>query len=91
MVTGAELRYQRGAAYGDTVRVTAWIDSMRSRSLKFGYEVRREEELLVSGSTTHLWTDARTGRTCRTPEVVREPFARLAVEPARGPAADFSV
>ena len=83
MVTGADLRYLRGARYGDTVAVTAWIDAMRSRSLRFGYEVRRgdpegSEELLATGTTTHLWVEASSGRPCRTPDFLREPFAQLA-------------
>ena len=78
MVTGAELRYHRGASYGDAVRVTARIAAMRSRSLRFAYEVRLDDELLVSGTTSHVWVEAATGRPCRTPAPLRVPFARLA-------------
>ncbi len=78
MVTAADLSYLAGARYGDRVRVTAWVESMRSRTLRFCYEVHREDELLVTGSTQHVWIKAQSGRPCRIPEPIREPFERLA-------------
>jgi len=78
MVTAAAARYRKGARYGDRLRVVAWVDRLASRSLRFSYQVYREKELLATGSTEHVWVDASTGRLCRTPEVLRGPFARLA-------------
>ncbi len=78
MVTGAELRYRRGAHYGDTVGVVCWLERMSSRGLRFAYEVRRGDDLLAEGATEHLWVDKASGKPCRTPEALREPFARLA-------------
>ena len=78
MVTAAEARYRRGARYGDKLRVVAWVARLASRGLRFSYEVYRQEELLATGTTEHVWVEAASGRLCRTPESLREPFARLA-------------
>ena len=78
MVTGAELRYLRGARYGDRVEVWCRLERFASRGLRFGYEVKRGDELLASGATDHIWVEAKSGRTCRIPEVLAEPFRRLA-------------
>jgi acyl-CoA thioester hydrolase len=78
MVVGAELRYRQGARYGDTVEVACWIERLGSRGLRFAYEVTRAGEILTTGSTEHVWVDIATGRPCRTPEPLRQPFALLA-------------
>lgn len=78
MVTAAEARYRQGARYGDRLQVVAWVARLASRGLHFSYEVFRGEDLLATGTTEHVWVDAGTGRLCRTPEMLREPFAQLA-------------
>jgi acyl-CoA thioester hydrolase len=78
MVTGVELRYRRPARYGDTVVVTSWGERLASRGVRFAYEVRRAADLLATGASDHVWVEAATGRPCRTPAVLREPFERLA-------------
>lgn len=77
MVVGAHLRYRRGARYGDRLRVLCWIDRLRSRDLTFGYEVRRGDELLTTGTTDHVWVDRSTGRPTRAPEGVLAAFERF--------------
>jgi acyl-CoA thioester hydrolase len=78
MVTGVEVRYHRPARYGEVVQVACWCERMASRGLRFAYEVRKDGERLVTGATDHIWIESATGRPCRTPEAVREPFERLA-------------
>ena len=78
VVSRTEMRLLAGATYGDTVEVSCWIDRLSSRGIRFAYEVRRDGGLLVSGATEHIWVERASGRPCRTPEVLREPFARLA-------------
>lgn len=85
-VTGVEARYRRPARYGDTLRITAWIDRMGSRGVRFGYEVDRGSERLASGTTAHVWID-RDGRPCRIPEHLAPSFARLAGAPGSGSSA----
>jgi acyl-CoA thioester hydrolase len=78
MVTGVQLSYRKPARYGDTVRVVCWGDRLGSRGVRFAYEVRNGGDLLVTGATEHIWVEQATGRPCRTPEPLREPFRRLA-------------
>jgi len=79
LVTSAlSVNYRRPARYGETVQVTCWIDHLPSRAVHFAYEVHRDDELLATGITAHLWVEAATNRPCRTPEVLREGFRRLA-------------
>jgi acyl-CoA thioester hydrolase len=78
MVTGVEISYRRPARYGDTVKVICWGDRLGSRGVRFAYEVRKGEELLVTGATEHIWVERASGKPCRTPEPLREPFRRLA-------------
>lgn len=80
IVSGAELRYRAPARYGDTVRVVSWIDRLESRRMRFAYEVYRDGDLLVTGTTEHIWVDADTRRTCRMPDLVSEDFRRMAGE-----------
>ena len=82
MVTGVEARYHRPARYGDVVRLTCWCERLGSRGMRFAYEVSKakkggEIERLATGATEHVWIESATGRPCRTPEVLRVPFARL--------------
>lgn len=76
--TRVEVVYRRPARYGETCRVACWIDTIGSRSLGFSYEVSRDGQVLVTGSTEHLWIESESGRPCRMPEPYRVPFLRLA-------------
>jgi acyl-CoA thioester hydrolase len=78
MVTAVEVRYRRSARYGDAPRVVCWLERLASRGLRFRYEVRRGEELLVTGATEHVWIERASGRPCVTPPLLREAFRRLA-------------
>lgn len=78
MVSGAALSYRRGVHYGETVIVSAWLDRLGSRGMRFAYSVVRGADTCATGTTEHVWVERSTGRPCRTPEALREPFARLA-------------
>ena len=78
MVTAVQASYRKPARYGDTINVVCWNDRLGSRGLHFAYEVRKEEEVLVTGATEHIWVETASGRPCRMPEALREPFRRLA-------------
>lgn len=78
MVTGVEIRFRQPARYGETVEVVCWGERLASRGVHFAYEVRRGGDLLATGATEHIWVETATGRPCRMPEVLREPFERLA-------------
>lgn len=78
VVTRTECRFLTGAKYGDTVAVEARLEEYKSRGLRFVYEVRRGGQLLATGSTEHIWVDRASGRPCRTPPQLVEPFERAA-------------
>ena len=78
MVTGVQAFYRRSARYGDTVKVVCWNDRLGSRGLHFAYEVRKGDEVLATGATEHVWVEMATGKPCRMPEPLREPFRKLA-------------
>lgn len=78
MVTGLTLEYRGSARYGDTVSVTCHIVRLGSRGLRFGYEVTRGEKKLANGTTDHVWLEAERNRPVRIPDVLAEPFRRLA-------------
>ena len=46
-----------GADYGDTVRVDTSVDSLRSRTVTFAYEVYNRDELIATGMTRHVAVD----------------------------------
>jgi acyl-CoA thioester hydrolase len=62
-------RYLAPALYGRRVTVRTWAEEVRSRTLKFCYEIVDTEsgQGLVSGYTRHICID-REGRVVRIPE-----------------------
>jgi acyl-CoA thioester hydrolase len=76
--TELRARYQHPARYGDTVRVTCWIERLASRAIHFAYEVHRDDESLATGVTEHIWIETATNRPCRAPQEVRDAFRKLA-------------
>jgi acyl-CoA thioester hydrolase len=59
VVAEANCRYKSPALYEDLLTIRTRISEIRSRSLRFVYEVYREsdEALLAEGETLHLVTD----------------------------------
>jgi len=78
MNSALNVRYRRPARYGETVNVVCWIERLASRAVHFAYEVRRDDELLATGGTEHVWIDGASSRPCRMPEELRQPFRTLA-------------
>lgn len=78
MVTRVEVSYRQPARYGDVVRVSCWGERLGSRWLRIAYEVRKGDELLVTGVTEHVFVDAATRRPCRAPDSIRGAFRKLA-------------
>jgi len=71
-VTEVAVRYLVPARYGDNVTVRTWIESLRSRSVTFGYEIRHTTSsvLLATGQVKLIWID-RHGRVTTMPVSVR--------------------
>lgn len=86
VVTRADLSYRQGARYGETVLVRCRLGRLASRGVSFDYEVRRGKDLLLTGTTEHIWVDAKTRRPCRIPEVLRPGFEALRGQVTTSPA-----
>lgn len=69
VVAEVRARYIQPAHYGTRVTVCTWIDELKSRGVKFRYEILNAEsrELLVEGHTSHICI-TRDGRVARIPE-----------------------
>ncbi len=78
IITQAQQDYRLAACYGDTVKVSCWLDWVASRSLQFGYQVMRGEQVLSTGYTRHLWVKRESRRPCTMPESLRETFLKFA-------------
>lgn len=79
MVVGAEVRYRRGARYGEHLLVGVAIERLRSRDLVFVYDVRRDAELLATGRTEHVWVRRADGRPVRIPAELHVRFTAFLV------------
>ena len=74
-VTDAHCRYRASARFHDDVRLLTWMEESRSRTIKFGYEMRRVDgdQLLATGDTLHMACDP-SGKPVRLPEKFRRYF-----------------
>jgi acyl-CoA thioester hydrolase len=70
-VIEAQLRYRAPARYDDLLAIEVRPTVARSASVKFSYAVRRGEELLVEGHTTHACV-GRDGKPRRFPAAIAE-------------------
>lgn len=77
-VTSAEIRYQRGVRFGDQPVGFCEIEVFKKAMFAVHYFIYRDDKLYTTGSTRHCYLD-RDGRLLvRTPDIVREAFARAA-------------
>ena len=61
-VAEASIRYQAAARYDDLIRAEAWIEELRSRTIRFGYRILRVNDdgthsALATASTTLIVLD----------------------------------
>lgn len=61
-VADVNCSYKRSAKYDDVVEIDCWTESLGRASISFGYRLRRDDELLASGSTKHAVLDRETAR-----------------------------
>lgn len=66
-VIEAVCHYKASARYDDLLTISGWVSEIKGMRVTIQCEVRRGEELLVSGHTIHACIDIRTGRPCRVP------------------------
>lgn len=65
-VIEVQARYHRPALYDDTVTVVTTLREKPGLRIFLEYEIRRGDELLVTGKTSHVFID-RDGRPTRPP------------------------
>lgn len=70
-VLSASLDYKRPARFDDRLDIHLFMRDKPRARMRFEYEVRRGEELLTTGSTTHGFMDAK-GRALRPPQAFLE-------------------
>jgi acyl-CoA thioester hydrolase len=84
-VSDAHLRFHGSARYDDLVAVETRLEELRSRQLKFAYQIFRKEpdvrQRLVTASTT-LTALGRSGRPCKLPRAVLSMFSSVATASA---------
>lgn len=70
-VTGIRAEYRASARFGDTVRISARLASLRSRQVEFTYELRNlaDDTLLATGVSEHICVDL-VGRMAKIPEPI---------------------
>jgi acyl-CoA thioester hydrolase len=79
VVVDLSARFRRPARYGDVVRVTTRLASIRSRGCTFAYRVLLPDgRIAVEGETVHVFVDAATGRPIAAPEPIRSALAAWA-------------
>ncbi|MFQ3565463.1 MAG: thioesterase family protein [Aggregatilineales bacterium] len=72
VVTEVEARYLKAMHYGQRATVRCWIETMQSRSVKFGYEIldAATGEVCVTGFSKHICV-RRDGGVAHLPEAWR--------------------
>ena len=69
MVTEVTVQYKRVARYGQQLTVRTWLESLKSRSLVFGYEVidHATQSLHVTATSAHICM-SKEGQIVRLPQ-----------------------
>ena len=75
-VIEVQAKYHRPAVYDDTVTVITTLREKPSLRISLDYEIRRGDELLVTGKTSHVFID-RDGRPTRPPATFTEKMNAL--------------
>jgi len=75
-VVEVQAKYHRPAVYDDTVTILTTLREKPSVRITLDYEIRRGDELLVTGKTVHAFID-RAGRPSRPPAKFTEKISSL--------------
>ena len=80
-VTAVQVEYRASARFGDIVQVTAFVETLRSRKVDFGYTVHNATDgvLLATGRTEHICVDL-AGRMARIPQPLLERLTAAVVQ-----------
>lgn len=78
IISQAQQDYRLAACYGDTVKVDCWLDRVARRTLQFGYQVTRGDQILSNGYTKHIWVERDSRRPCSILESLHQTFLKCA-------------
>ncbi len=57
-VTSATIDFLKPARYDDVIHIMTRVDGAAGARIRFAYEVRRGDDLIATGLTEHVFTDA---------------------------------
>lgn len=68
-VIGVQARYRAAARYGDLIRISCWVEELKSRTVTFGYEINNAKDgtELTTGVSEHICLN-REGKAVAWPE-----------------------
>ena len=83
-VTKLQVEYRSATRFGDPIRVWLWVAKLRSRQVRFEYEVRNaaDDNLLTTGATEHICIDD-DGQVVKMPAAIYERLQAGVVRLAR--------
>ena len=76
--TRVEVDYRKPAAYDDEIEIETWLEWVRGASLRMAYEIRRGDDVLVTGATEHARRSISRARLRRIPKERRARARKLA-------------
>ena len=79
-VVEAQLRYIRPARYDDVIRIATRVTQVRSRVVRFDYELTNAAGTTIASGYTTLVAMTREGRGSCIPEVLRQQLEQVRVE-----------
>ncbi|OAQ21815.1 acyl-CoA thioesterase [Thermosulfurimonas dismutans] len=81
-VVEAHVRYKAPARYDDLLTIRTVLSEVKPHRIRFNYEIRREEKLLVQGYTVHVPV-TREGRLTRFSQTLYQKLLSICRESVR--------
>ena len=76
-VVSLNVKYHRPACYDDLLTITTTLRKMPAVRIAFDYQVHNEAgELIAEGDTTLVFTDAKTRKPCKAPEILLQALGK---------------
>jgi acyl-CoA thioester hydrolase len=75
-VLESHVRYRQPARFDDRLRIHARIGELRGARFRFDYEIKRGDEVIADGWTSHACVDAKTLRPIRIPASLAEAITK---------------
>lgn len=72
-------KYVTPAHYDETLEIRCWIAEVRTRAVRFEYEILREGSVLAKGHTVHVCTD-RNAKPSTMPPALRDTLIKAGKE-----------